>query len=74
MMALVCRMSVKLCSESVRSGVWVSGAKMVILLGFEGVGDISIGSFVALWSSRLGCIRQYMLLESSQSSMLASCS
>jgi len=71
-MALVCRVRVRFCSESVRSGVWVSGVKMMILLGFEGVGVISIASVVALWSSRLGCIRQYLLLESSQRSMLAS--
>ncbi len=73
-MALVWRVSVRFCSESAMSGVCVSGAKMVILLGFEGVGMISIASVVAVWSSRLGCIRQYLLLESSQRSMLASCS
>lgn len=64
----------RFCSESVRSGVCVSGAKMVILLGFDGVGIISIARVVAAWSSSVGCIRQYLLLESSHSNRLASCS
>ena len=71
-MARVWIVRVKLCRERVRTGVSVSGAKMVILLGFEGVGTISMGSVVAVESSNVGCMRQYLLLESSQRSMLAS--
>ena len=73
-MAWVWRVKDRFCRVSERTGVWVSGAKMVILLGFEGVGIISMGSVVALESSSVGCMRQYLLLESSQRSMLASCS
>ena len=60
--------------ESVRRGVLVSGAKIVIFCGFEGLGMISMGSVVAAESSRVGCMRQYLLLSLSHSSMLASCS
>ena len=57
-----------------RRGVLVSGAKMVILCGFEGFGIISTGSVVATESSKVGCIRQYLLLSVSHNSMLVSCS
>lgn len=73
-MARVCRVSVKFCSDNVRRGVCVSGANIVILLGFEGEGIISIARVVAVWSSKVGCMRQYLLLESSHRSMLVSCS
>ena len=60
--------------ERVRRGVLVSGARIVILCGFEGFGTISMGSVVAAESSRVGCMRQYLLLSLSHNSMLASCS
>ena len=60
--------------ERVRRGVLVSGARITILCGFEGFGTISMGSVVAAESSRVGCMRQYLLLSLSHSSMLASCS
>ena len=60
--------------ERVSKGVPVSGAKIVIFCGFEGLGTISIGRVVAHESSRVGCIRQYLSLSLSQRSILASCS
>ena len=60
--------------ESVRRGVLVSGAKIVIFCGSEGFGMISMGSVVAAESSSVGCMTQYLLLSLSHSSMLASCS
>lgn len=61
--------------ESVSRGVSsVSGARIVMVCGFDGFGVIRIGSVVAAESSRVGCMRQYRLLSLSQSSMLASCS
>lgn len=60
--------------ESVRRGVLVSGAKIVIFCGFEGLGMISMGRAVAAESSKVGCMRQCLLLSLSHSSMLASCS
>ena len=57
-----------------RRGVLVSGAKMVILCGLEGFGMISIGRVVATESSKVGCMRQYLLLSLSHKSMLVSCS
>ncbi len=57
-----------------RRGVRVSGANIVIFCGFEGLGMISIRSAVAAESSKVGCMRQYLLLSLSHSSMLASCS
>lgn len=47
---------------------------MVTLVGFDGVGIISMAMVVAVWSSSVGCMRQYLLLASSQSNILASCS
>ena len=60
--------------ERVRRGVLVSGAEIVIFCGLEGLHMISMGSVVAAESSKVGCMRQYLLLSLSQSSMLASCS
>lgn len=71
-MAGVWRVSASDWSERVRRGVLVSGANIVIFCGFEGLGMISIESAVAAESSRVGCMRQYLLLSLSQSSMLAS--
>lgn len=70
----VWRVSVRVCRESSRRGVLVSGAYIVILLGFEGVGKMEMERVVAAESRSVGCMRQYLLLESSQRSMLASCS
>ena len=60
--------------ESVRRGVLVSGAKIVIFCGCKELGTISIGSVVAAESSKVGCMRQYLSLSLSHNSMLASCS
>lgn len=60
--------------DNASKGVLVSGAKIVIFCGFEGLGMISIGSVVAAESSKVGCMRQYLSLSLSHSSMLASCS
>lgn len=60
--------------ESSSKGSLVSGAYIVIFCGLEEFGMMVIGSVVAAESSSVGCIRQYLLLESSQRSMLASCS
>ena len=58
--------------ERVRSGVLVSGARILIRCGSAGFGTMSMGSVVAAESSRVGCMRQYRLLSLSHSSMLAS--
>ena len=73
-MAGVWRVSASVWRESARRGVLVSGAKIVIFCGFEGVGCISMESVVAVESSNVGCMRQYLSLSLSHSSMLASCS
>lgn len=70
----VLSVSVKVCRESSRSGVLVSGAYIVMRLGLEGVGKMEMGRVVAAESSRVGCMRQYLLEASSQRSILASCS
>ena len=73
-MAGACTVSFSDWRESVRRGVLVSGAEMVILCGLEGFGMISMGSVVATESSKVGCMRQYLLLSLSHRSMLVSCS
>lgn len=71
-MARMWRVSARDCKESVRRGVFVSGANIVILWGLDGFGSISMGSVVAVESSRVGCRRQYLSLSLSQRSMLDS--
>lgn len=71
-MAEVWRVSVRFVSERVRRGDVVSGAEMVMISGFEGFGVMVMGRVVAALSSKVGCIRQYLSLASSQRSILAS--
>ena len=73
-MAFAWMLRVSVWIERSRSGSLVSGAKTVIFCGFEEFGIMVIGRVVAALSRRVGCMRQYLLLESSQRSMLASCS